>query len=531
MKTNMCLVCMTIVAALLVCAVVPSHAQRIVNVPEGIGTLEQTINADSTNRKGDPSTVYVLARNGYYGTLVSLQNTDHVYIRAAYGTGAMPYIRPSLPTVGSATRPFAPKGNLTLRGVYIVAKDDHPTAPTQIISCIRPTAAGLRIVVDSCHIDQDGGSAVRLDNGNNRVFLTNSILSNFGDMNSANGRVIDTRGVNQDTLVIQNCIIYNVTEKLVRTGTEGATGTSTYFAIDHNTIINCPYNTQFNFGKAKAGRFTNNLMYNAACTGDTSTTGGWLMADPRTDVPQSIVVANNNYYIDSAITNAYAGIAPPFSLYTPKKRRWMDTCVTRLSSGLRSQNDSTMFGFTLSIPSLKQVIIAQHDTSLKVTSNQKPNLPSPGGSIEWNSTHYVLNTTYATQYWFYTGGLSGERIGSLLDWKVPLTDVRSSGSVPSSMSLSQNYPNPFNPVTSIRYSVGVIGLPAGQAGSQSSVASTIRLAIYDLLGREVVVLVNEPMSPGSYEVKFNGAGLSSGVYFCRMEAGDFSAMQKMILMK
>ena len=77
--------------------------------------------------------------------------------------------------------------------------------------------------------------------------------------------------------------------------------------------------------------------------------------------------------------------------------------------------------------------------------------------------------------------------------------------------LDQNYPNPFNPSTTIGYSVGVVS-------HQSSVASSrVLLAVYDLLGREVTVLVDEKKEPGSYEVKFDASGLPSGVYLYRLQ--------------
>jgi hypothetical protein len=83
--------------------------------------------------------------------------------------------------------------------------------------------------------------------------------------------------------------------------------------------------------------------------------------------------------------------------------------------------------------------------------------------------------------------------------------------------LLQNYPNPFNPTTVVRY--------------QLPVASDVRLSVYDLLGREVAVLVNERKPAGLYSVDFAGNGLASGVYIYRIVAGNFVSTRKMILMK
>lgn len=89
--------------------------------------------------------------------------------------------------------------------------------------------------------------------------------------------------------------------------------------------------------------------------------------------------------------------------------------------------------------------------------------------------------------------------------------------LPSEFELYQNYPNPFNPATSIQYSVGS--------------KEFVTLKVYDILGREVAALVNEEKPSGTYEVQFDASSLSSGIYFYEMRAGNFSSVQKMILMK
>jgi photosystem II stability/assembly factor-like uncharacterized protein len=91
------------------------------------------------------------------------------------------------------------------------------------------------------------------------------------------------------------------------------------------------------------------------------------------------------------------------------------------------------------------------------------------------------------------------------------------GEVPRRMKLDQNYPNPFNPSTVVSF--------------QLPVAGDVRLVVYDLLGREVSVLVNERRAAGVHEVKFDGSGLSSGMYFYRLRAGDFVATRKLVLLR
>jgi acetyl esterase/lipase len=90
-------------------------------------------------------------------------------------------------------------------------------------------------------------------------------------------------------------------------------------------------------------------------------------------------------------------------------------------------------------------------------------------------------------------------------------------STPLKFTLSQNYPNPFNPTTTIKYE-----LPK---------SSVVRLSVYDILGREVAVLVNESRNAGGYEVKFDASGLSSGVYCYRLQAGNFVQTKKLLLLR
>ncbi|MBK7107203.1 MAG: T9SS type A sorting domain-containing protein [Ignavibacteriae bacterium] len=92
----------------------------------------------------------------------------------------------------------------------------------------------------------------------------------------------------------------------------------------------------------------------------------------------------------------------------------------------------------------------------------------------------------------------------------------------SFFSLSQNYPNPFNPTTKIKYSI-----PQDIKGEMSNV----KLVVFDILGREIKTLVNESKKPGNYEVEFNAKNLSSGIYFYKLQTGNFSEIMKMILMK
>jgi hypothetical protein len=118
-----------------------------------------------------------------------------------------------------------------------------------------------------------------------------------------------------------------------------------------------------------------------------------------------------------------------------------------------------------------------------------------------------------------------------------LTEVEASPSeVPAEFGLEQNYPNPFNPTTRIKYTVGGTGgsgLGTREAGSGVSGLGTSKtsLIVYDLLGREVAVLVNEAKAQGTYEVRFDATTLPSGAYFYRLTAGGKVRTRTMMLIK
>ena len=117
----------------------------------------------------------------------------------------------------------------------------------------------------------------------------------------------------------------------------------------------------------------------------------------------------------------------------------------------------------------------------------------------------------------YTDGNLCERFPIvILDLKKPVA-VRENKPIPSKFALEQNYPNPFNPTTTIKYSIPNSGF--------------VSLKVYDILGKEVAVPVNERQEPGSYKVEFNSDKLSSGTYIYTLKTKFGSISKKMIIMK
>jgi subtilisin family serine protease len=190
-------------------------------------------------------------------------------------------------------------------------------------------------------------------------------------------------------------------------------------------------------------------------------------------------------------------------------------------------------GFTISHLSLNAVIIdhvgVSGDNFIGTVLNDSAITPIANGtapftgSFKPSSALSVFNNNPVNGTWILAINDNGPGdTGTLKAWCLQVTYQTLLGGlqtveIPNYYSLSQNYPNPFNPVTTIKY-----GIPK---------AGNVTLKIYDLLGREVAVLVNETRQPGFYTIDFNATNYASGIYLYKIESGSFSDVKKMMLIK
>jgi len=138
---------------------------------------------------------------------------------------------------------------------------------------------------------------------------------------------------------------------------------------------------------------------------------------------------------------------------------------------------------------------------------------SNAGNIHLNSMYFV--SPHVGWIVGESGNANSKILKTTTGGIVPITPTYHD--IPLTYCLEQNYPNPFNPVTSISFDV--------------LTKSVTSLCVYDFLGRQIAVLVNKELIPGSYSVDFNASQLPSGSYFYRLRSGSFTESKKMVLIK
>ncbi len=287
-------------------------AQREVLIaPTAFGILNEVIDGDTTDTgaRVDSNTVYVLERgeNKYYLLDGSLENRYPLNI-ISRGDGDRPKLVPGVVTGGEASRPFRPRADITLKGCYVTSVDQLGGL---LKNQFRVSAGGARIVIDDCFLDYDSQSIFRLDSDDISVFITNSIIANVGATTSPNnGRVIDTRGNNVDSISVTNSTLYNITSRVLRPGG----GLIMYANYSQNTFVNV---AQFciSFEETVEAMFTNNIVVNAQFYGNSENSEdprSWVSVDSLKDstliangYTQKVMISNNNFYLDPSIVAAY----------------------------------------------------------------------------------------------------------------------------------------------------------------------------------------------------------------------------------
>lgn len=229
--------------------------------------------------------------------------------------------------------------------------------------------------------------------------------------------------------------------------------------------------------------------------------------------------SGNYYYGNSATVTAAPNTGYTFSNWTEN-----GTIV------------STNLSYTFAVSSNRNLVANFIRITYTVTLSTNP---TGGGTVTGNGTYDInsLVTVIAnaknipgSKYQFINWTENGNELTksnsytfiitfnrNLVANFLDITSVESEGGIPTKFVLSQNYPNPFNPTTKIQF-----GLPK---------ETTVRLSIFNTLGQEIAILVNQKLPSRTYSVNFDASELPNGIYFYKIQAGGYSQTKKMILMK
>lgn len=212
---------------------------------------------------------------------------------------------------------------------------------------------------------------------------------------------------------------------------------------------------------------------------------------------------NSEYTVlskDTTIT--YDTISVPLRVKV-KAKRLNDQSVTTINGTYTAKKFVSTFGVYLRVLIFEYPIVERPDTSWFATDVWMIKQVTPSVTANLNTIGVPLSFNIP---------------GNMYELTTPNVGISNiSNEVPEAFKLYQNYPNPFNPSTNIRFDV--------------KNASFVSLKVYDVTGKEISTLVNENLKTGSYSVSFNASKLSSGIYFCLLEADGFRQTKQMMLVK
>lgn len=482
--------------AITVISIQDAAAQRTVMVEPGVGTLNEAIDSDTTEtgERVDSSTVYILESGGTYLLDGSIEHRGyHLTIRAEDGWTERPRLIPAVDEGGESSRAFRPRGSLTIHGLYVTNEDELGGYNTRII---RVSENDVTIKVDNCHLDKDGQSAFRIDGTNTKIYLTNSIVSNIGVSSSPdNGRGVDDRGNQIDTLWFQNNTFYNITSQIIR---DGGGGLINYAHIEQNTAVNIGNNSTFELGPIVEGAVIDNMIINGTFYGYNTNSGDDPLAivsiQPLTQSEtdslgeQSFVANNNNIYLASEISDVYPdSVAAPLN-FNATAQAFID------AQGSASTFLNEDVEFTNGPANPADVVTAFWTNP---GDESPPEFPTEGEPFDF---------AYADSFDSYTAGTNGQQLGSLVWFGITVSNEEENiVEYPNGFELNANYPNPFNPTTNISFS-----LPQ---------TATVTVDVFSVIGQKVLSVPAQQMNAGTnLNIQLDASSLSSGMYIYRVTA-------------
>lgn len=483
---------------------------RYVDVAPGIGTLSTAIMADTTEdgaRVDSFNTIYRLERKeDIYLIDQLITNIDWpLTVVAADGDGPMPFLQ--LKTDENGDNPeycFRPKGDFTIQGLHMTNKDDLGGVENRIIRC---SADGIKIRVDNCWLDDAGQSAFRFDNEDISLFMTNSVMSNIGHPNNPNnGRGIDDRGNNIDTIVFENNTFYNITSRIIRDGG----GWIKYCKMDQNTIVNTGQMC-LSFGEIAGLDFTNNILRNAAFLA-TDTASGWYIFEidsigsklDSLGFTQTINITNNSLYRDTSLIEAYLNdttVIVPMANETAMAFMMMNPMMVYYQENVE---------FVDPPGGLQDFVDHQADPTLDPADADDWDNPDPPNTIYHLATPYDFGYVNSV---LNNGSTMNTQMGDL-NWEASnYVGVAPRTADTGGLSV---YPMPVHNQMTIGFSLDR--------------AANVNIEVYNLVGSRVASYESGYYQAGSHTIAWDVSDrFETGMYILRMNAGNKSLTTKMIV--
>lgn len=533
------------------------YAQRTVivepdNYPAEVGALNVAIEGDSTatGERVDENTIYILRKDGVYWLDATITGTGYpIHIEAEEGEGHPPIIRPAVSLTGASSKLFQPRGDFTIKGLYLSHIDGQGALQKNII---RAAGENARIIIDNCWFDYDEQSFVRVDNNNQKIYISNSMGRNIGrNDGSGNGRFIDTRGIPTDSIIIENTTFYNLQGNPLATRGNGLVN---YYKFNHNTLVDIAGN--FDLSQVIELEFTNNLFTNVGHKGTGYFSSGLTdigvfrfdsvnEIEGLSDSDRRLYFGYNNFErnIDELQLEGHGFLMGP---YRDEIQSIFDSTADTL------RNNYPVFDSTATALLEQDILVLQNNivenesnlnykdrpSFQKVyefwehaiyTPNDIDNYPlmwdNADNRANGSSTADWRNFTYSTSSESYTAAQGGFPLGDLnwfpskkQEWENTTVSNEEEVLSVKEFNLLQNYPNPFNPTTNITFELNT--------------ADVVSIEVFDMLGRRVQEIANDRYAKGSHTVTFTAEGLSSGIYIAQMSTSSgFSKTMKMTLLK
>jgi hypothetical protein len=480
---------------------------RYVDVPPGIGTLNDSIAGDTTanGERIDPlNTVYRLQRGeqAYYGLEGSISNSGFpLTIVAEDGDGPRPFLQPRVVN-NESSRAFRPRGDITLRGLHVTNLDNLGLLLDRILRC---SADGIRVTLDDCWFDGDSQSLIRVDNPDMSFFITNCVVSNIGEpLSPDNGRGIDDRGNDIDTIIIENSTFFNLTSRVIRD--DG--GVIHYARVNNNTLCNIGQ-MGITFGPIDTLVMTNNIAMNAGFIPKDDDNTEWFVfgADSVDGVAPYVTVTNNTAYLDTAMIVAYLNdtltVTPIFN---------PTLAAAIFDAGNIDDNENWNIEFTDGPPFNDSILIYMFDPAFAGEDPPFwaiPDLPVDGNGLYHLDVYYDFGYANSNAV---VGATDGLQLGDRNWTATGFVSVKPF--VTEGVELSV-YPMPIQNQATISFEL--------KAGAM------VQMEVYSLTGQRVAEVLHNQYSAGTHQVNWNPEMLNTGMYLLRMKAGNQSSTVKIIV--